>query len=255
MEKSELHFRAHIDEIEVDKLLSFLHANSDVIIVCREFGKREHIHSTIILKQSKTTFREKLLKEFPILKGNKGYSCKEVKKPESNLRYICKGRPNDYPDILYSVYTDDEIKGFYNAYWLEHKQYEKVAVTTTEGNMACQNETPVVKVKKPSKTFMQKLHDSVIKEHPNLLESIWWAEGYKSDFQTFDCHSLIVDEVYNALATILYKALGEAVKNIDDMIFERLYRGLYASLLVKCPDKNIIEKKAVDILNKFKHKL
>ena len=104
-----------------------------MIIVCREFGKREHIHSTIIPHKAKNTFREKLLKEFPCLKGNKDYSMTAVRKPEENIRYMCKGRPNDYPDILFSKYTDAEIKEFYLAYWKEHKKYEKVS--STEGNM------------------------------------------------------------------------------------------------------------------------
>ena len=98
---------------------------------------------------------------------------------------------------------------------------------------------------------MKKLHDKIIEDYPGLVDGIWFYEGYKSD------KIIKEDSRYylNYLAKILYTELGQAVKNIDDFIFERLYRGLYASILVKCPDQKIIEKKSAELLGKFINKL
>lgn len=244
-----LHFRVHTDELDVNDLMTFLHEQTDIQFAVKEFGKsnREHIHACLKLKCAKQTFVDRLKKKFQVIKGNKYYGLGKLKKGyDANARYCYKGRPNDYPDILYTVHTEEQWKDYYKRYWEEYQQLHPPPPPV---------EDICLSLSKPkSKTFMQKLVDDIFDEYETLPNQIWSYYGYKSDelnqtsLETFK-------ECQDYLAELLYQKLGMAVKNIDDIIFERLYRGLFAAILVRCPDKSVYKKQAQDLLNKFRHKL
>lgn len=244
------HFRAFTDGIDLGKLVDFLKRECEVICIVKEFGKsnREHIHSTISLKSPLSTFRDRLKKEFPTLIGNKMISMEKVREYDNNLRYCFKGRPNDYPDILYTVV--DNWKDYYTRYWKQYDELHKKA----EVNMGCQND-PSVNKKVRSKTFQVRLAEEILDDYEGLCKAIWFHNGYKN---------VAGDEVYvpqenlqhyqEYLANLLLQKMGKSYKILDDFIFERMYRGLYNTILSFCP-QNLTQKSSVELLNKFRHKL
>lgn len=243
-----LHFRVHTDELDIDELMTFLHTQSDVHFAVKEFGKsnREHIHACIVLKCAKQTFVDRMKKTFKVINGNKYYGLTKLKKDyDTNARYCYKGKANDYPDVIYSIHTVEVWKEYYKAYWEEHKILHPVNAQVT----------PFVKEPRVKcRTFMQKLRDKVFEEYPALPPAIWRYYGYKSDdlcptdIDTFD-------KCIDYLAELLYQSLGEAVKNIDDFIFERLYRGLLAAIIVRCPDRKLLKDESTKLVGKFRNKL
>jgi len=60
------HFRVHIDNVDFDKLVTFIKSNSTVVLIVKEFGDRPHIHSMISPIKTTSTFRQQFLKSFPI---------------------------------------------------------------------------------------------------------------------------------------------------------------------------------------------
>lgn len=244
-----LHFRVHTDELSLSDLMTFLHEQSEIHFAVKEFGKsnREHIHACIKLKCPKQTFVDRLKKSFQVIKGNKYYGIGKLKKGyDTNARYCYKGRPNDYPDILYTIHTEEQWKAYYKAYWDE---YQRLHPPPPPVESLC------LSVSKPkTKTFMVKLVDEIFEDYEMLPHQIWSYYGYKSDEL---CQTSLdtLQKCQDYLAELLYSKLGMAVKNIDDIIFERLYRGLYAAILVRCPDKSIYKKQSLDLLNKFRNKI
>lgn len=241
-----LHFRVHTDELEVQELVTFLHEQSEVHFIVKEFGKsnREHVHACIKLKCPKQTFVDRMKRKFSVIKGNGYYSLKQIKTDyDRNARYCYKGKANDYPDIVYTIHTKEEWMAYYNAYWKEYTELHRPLTVT-----------PVVEGKKVrSRTFMVKLCDKVFEEYPVLPRAIWSYYGWKNDEHCpTDLDTLQKCQDY--LAELLYSELGNAVKNIDDFIFERMYRGLYAGIIVRCPEKLFAED-SKKLLNKFRHKL
>lgn len=241
-----IHFRVHTDELDINDLMSFLHEQADIQFAVKEYGKsnREHIHSCIRLKVPKQTFVDRMKKRFPVIKGNKYYGMEKLKKGyDTNARYCYKGTPNDWPDILYTIHSTEQWREYYNQYWAEWQKIHPPAEQIT-----------VTKTKVKTKTFMEKLCDKVFDEHPGLPNAIWRHYGWKTDqLNPPDLEELTKYQDY--LAEILYLNLGLAVKNIDDMIFERLYRSLYGAILVRCPDKTIYKSEPKKLLDKFRSKL
>lgn len=255
-----IHFRVHTETIDLADFLEFIQTETELLMMVKEFGKhnREHIHATLQLKTAKSTFVDRLKKKFPSICGNKSYGMSAVRDFDKNARYTYKGKANDYPDILFTKHTEEEWKTYYRRYWDEFKEITKVV------NMGCQND-PTLEVKETksrTKPFNLKLAEELWETSKPLFFTIWFyhasqigicldeykPEGYKSAK-----HSL--EESQNYIADILYKKLGSFAKNIDDVIFERMYNGLYAYILDKCPYCNLTSKKSSKMLDKFRHKL
>lgn len=247
------HFRVHTDELDVDEMVEFLKEQTDIQFIVKEYGKgnREHIHSCFAFKTAKQTFIDRLKKRFPVIKGNKYYGCEKLKKGyDRNAQYCYKGTASDWPDILYTIHTSEQWKSYYNAYWKEFAELHK----PKEVNMGCQNDSSlVVKVKSKSKTFMQRISEEFKEEHYKIIWSIWVFKGYKTsdpDIVTINSLEWCQDYVGN----FLHRKLGSSVKNIDDMIFQRMYRGLYSYILSLCPD-DLLMPITVNMLSKFRHNL
>lgn len=239
-----LHFRVHTDELDLDELMKFLNEQAHIEFAVKEYGKsnREHIHACIKLKCPKQTFVDRMKKKFPVIKGNKYYGLAQLKKGyDTNARYCYKGAPNDYPDILQTVHTEEQWKAYYTAYWQEYQKLHPPVVT----------ENLVLKAKSKPKTFMEKLNERIHDEYYPLVRNLWLHYGYK-DEGGLDEHTL--EYIQDYLADILLNALGKARKNIDDMIFERMYRNLYYGLLADCP-KNILQSKSKEMVSKFRKNL
>jgi len=250
------HFRCHTDKLDLGDLVEFLKQQTDVLCIVREFGTREHIHSTLLLKTAKTTFIDRLKRKFPMINGNGAYSMKPVKNFDSNIRYNYKGTASDYPDILYTKHTEQEWKNFYKEWW-ETKQeilLKSQAITKSQEDSKSSDicdfsDCQTVKKKVVSKSFTLKFCENLWKEHGQIFGAIWYFHGYKETTPINDlewCQDYVSD--------LYYRALGKAAKNIDDFIFERNYRGVYAYILEKCP-MNLTAPISKSHVSKFRHKL
>lgn len=241
------HFRVHTDELDLEQLLTFLTEQVHIEFVVKEFGKknREHIHACIKLRTAKTTFTDRLKKKFPVIKGNGYYGLVKLKKGyDTNARYCYKGKANDYPDILKTVHTEEQWKAYYNAYW---KQY-----TDTHAPPVIDNSLLKAKSKTKVLTFTQKLLAEILEEHEVVVNAIWYYKGYKQDPKKPP--SLTYDVCQNWLGDLLLTRLGKAAKNIDDFIFQRMYRGLWIGILATCPT-NLTKELATHMTDKFRNTL
>lgn len=244
------HFRVFTETVDLPVFVDFLKTETDLLMIVKEFGKsnREHIHATLKLKTAKTTFLDRLKKKFPSIFGNKSYSLKPLRDFDKNARYCYKGVANDYPDILYTQHTEEEWKDYYNRYWNEFKENKKVV------NTGCQNDSTFLvseakSKSKSSKSWLLKMCEELYDEHKPLFGSIWYHNGCK-DFEPINT----LNDNQDYLANYLLKKLGGSAKNIDDIIFERMYTGMYFYILQKCP-QDLTSKYASQRLNKFRHKL
>lgn len=245
------HFRCHTDKIpEISTLVNFLNEQTIVMCIVKELGQREHIHSTIQLKCAKSTFIDRLKKNFPMVIGNKSYSLKAVRNFESNIRYCYKGRINDYPDILYTIHTTEEWKEYHKLWWVLQDAILTGKKKSQEQVPSCDEEIDFVKKPKVRvKTFIQKFCDMLWEDHRPVISSIWYYNKYKDGVAL---NSLEFCQDY--VADLLFQYLGSVAKNIDDFIFERMFRGVYSFILFKCPD-NITKQHSKSLLDKFRHKL
>jgi len=242
-----MHFRCHTETLEVTDLVTFLQKETDLLMIVREFGKknREHIHATLILKTAKSTFVDRLKKSFPTVVGNGSYGLKAVRDFDKNARYTYKGAPNDYPDILFTTHSETEWKDYYKRYWEEFTKLHKKEVNT-----GCQNGSFFeAEVKPKSKAWSLKVSEELWEDHRPLFASIWYHHGAK-DYTPID--NLKDNQDY--LADYLLKKLGTSAKILDKFIFERLYRGVYNYILCKCPE-NLTHKPATKMLDAFRHEL
>lgn len=243
-----MHFRCHTDELDINDLLAYLNEKTDIQFAVKEYGKsnREHIHAVLKLKVSDTCFRDNLKKRFPVINGNKYYGLQTLKKSyEHNARYCYKGVANDYPDILQTVHTEQQWKQYYTDYWEEYKKLHPVVDT----NLVLKAKSEKVK----TKTFMEKLNEKIYDEYPALPNALWRHYGYKTDVL---CPPSLdeLEKCQDYLADYLLLNLGKARKNIDDLIFERLYKNLYYGILSDCP-QNLLKKTAIEKLGKFRKNL
>lgn len=259
MDKQFYHFRCHTDGLCLEDLVTFLKLECDVICIVSEQGTRPHIHATLKPRINKNTFISRLKSKFSSIKGNADYSCSTIRKFDENLKYCYKGTANDYPDVLYSSHTFDEQKQYYIEYWQlqskilsdlktkrQKKEFQNVDVSG--------NEIVTTTRRVRTRTFMEKLRDELMEEHLPLVKSLWYHTACKYDMQVNYVPINNLKYCQDYLYNYFKKNLGKSVKNMDDFILERMFRGLYTSLLEECP-MPITHKKNEMELNLFRHKL
>jgi len=125
-----LHFRLTDDsQPNLEEVTTWLRSVSKVYLCVLESGSitgKQHTHCVHDFPKTKSTFGQNFLKKFPRYKGNQSYSCETLKKElENNIRYLCKGTKDILPQVLFSSYSDEEIKLFHEQYWSENKKVVK----------------------------------------------------------------------------------------------------------------------------------
>ena len=110
------HFRVHIDNLELEKLVGFIKSNATVLIIVKELGERPHVHCIISPIKTLSTFRQQFLKSFVMCKGNKCYSLEEVKDIEHMKAYVCKGEKKSPPEVIFSSDKID-VDFYHKKYW------------------------------------------------------------------------------------------------------------------------------------------
>ncbi|MEO5351305.1 MAG: hypothetical protein H7836_16935, partial [Magnetococcus sp. YQC-3] len=105
----------------MNELVTFIKANSQVVIIVRETdANRPHLHCVLTgFNQTKSTFFQKFTKLFPMLKGNRSFSCEKKDDYEAQIRYCCKGLQNCLPEVLF-VDCEINIQTYHEAYWAEN---------------------------------------------------------------------------------------------------------------------------------------
>jgi len=219
------HFRATCQNPIQERIVDFLSRNSQgETLICREYAKNEHIHALIHIDITKKSFCNKFKAKFPMMKGNKDYSCEEVKKTDRHMcQYICKGKnwgyvPDINPEVLYAralVYTIEE---YHNAYWDQNPQMMDIKKQLAESDEMVQA-TPCNNIeKKPKKktpTFMQLVRSHLEEEYDNIDGVVYqWS---KKD----------LPKVFTAVM----KKLGQHCKNLDHIIISRMTYGVLNSLI------------------------
>lgn len=226
------HFRCFTESIVLEDLVNFLKTETDVLIIVFEVSHgshKEHIHATLKFRKAINTFRDKLRKQFPSIFGNKSYSIQKVKNYDSNIKYCCKGKANDYPEVLFSTLSDAEIKQYYTEYWELQNSILKSKAKSNEVNMGCQNDSslPIVKTKVKTVTWSEKLTKHIIEEYAGLCQGfVDYHRGVKVDY----------DVLHETLVGIILERLGKVSKNLDEFILIRLYNAQLNAIIQQCGD-------------------
>lgn len=220
------HLRIHYGEYNLGHLLEFIRARCDMLICVKEVdANRPHIHCVITkFRQTMSTFRQQLVKEFPHIVGNKSYSLNVKDDVNAQVRYCCKGENKDAtPDVLY-VRDDIDVKSNHDKYW------ENNAILVGEKkevNMGCQNGSSLV-LKAKSKTWTEKVYEELV-------------DKYQPEINIIQTHQLLIKpndleiKSYNEARFVIYKhmllCLGKARKKINDFIKKDLYNGFINSII------------------------
>lgn len=246
------HFRCFTETIVLDDLVTFLKEQSNVLLIVFEESKithRPHIHATVRFPKAVNTFRDKLRQKFPNLFGNKSYSICKVRDYDSNLKYCCKGKPSDYPEVLYTSLGNDEIKQYYNEYWQVQDSILKAkAKSKDEVNMDCQNDPLLIveaKSKVKSLTWSEKLTKTIIRDYPLMCDGFVQYHNNKS---------VDYDLLHEGLTGVILEHLGKHSKNLDEFILIRLYNAQINAIIQQCGDDGAKRNFKKELSQKIKHK-
>lgn len=206
------HFRVHIDNLEVDKLVGFIKSSSVVILIVRELGERPHIHCILTPTKTASTFRQQFLKTFPMCKGNKCYSFEEVKEEENMKLYLCKGDSVDVsPVVIYSTFDTDL---YHIQYWDNNAKLKK------DSN---------VKVKDKSITWIKEVKRDFLIEYPFDARDL--SDPIECQWKPDDITVNNYIKSKKVLLGFILKRLGKSVKVLDDNIVTRLFKGILNSFI------------------------
>jgi len=219
------HFRVHIDNLCLEKLVGFIKSNATTLIIVKEVGERPHIHCILTPLKTISTFRQQFLKNFVMCKGNKCYSLEEVKDIEHMKAYVCKGQKKTPPEVIFSSDKID-VDFYYNKYW------EVNAELLTKVNERKD------KKNKTNMPWLTEVKIGFIQEHPDCYTEL--GNPYESRWKTDkgDAEKKKYDDAGKALLKYIYKKLGKAVKVLDDNVVTRMYRGIENCAITDYGDEN-----------------
>lgn len=207
------HFRVHIDNLDLEKLVGFIKSNATTLIIVKEMGERPHIHCVLTPLKTISTFRQHFLKSFVMCKGNKCYSLEEVKDIEHMKAYVCKGEKKTPPDVIFS---SDKID--VSLYWKKYWEVNAELLTKVNDRKD--------KKSKTSMPWLQEVRLGFIQEHPHCYTELGnpYDSRWKSD--RGDDAKKKYDDAGKMLLKYIYKKLGKAVKILDDNVVTKMYRGI-----------------------------
>lgn len=215
------HFRVHYEPRKAEEIISFIKDRAEMVLAVRETdANRPHIHSVISeFKQTKSTFVQQFLKEFPELKGNGQYSCSKKDDLEAQLRYCCKGDSEDaLPDVLYG--SIDYLK-YHNHFWEENLLLK--AKSKTEYQLKGSEN---VKPKAKSKTWTEKVFDEIKQLYPEHVRAI---QEYPKEFIHTDDETKRERESRIVIYCYFKKRLG--CKKQSHYLLRDMFTGLMSGLI------------------------
>lgn len=218
-----LHLRVHTQYLgEIPKFIDFLKTKTDLHLVVRENGskeKREHLHTLLTPKKTLSTFRQQLLKEYPLVKGNGAYSLELVKNEESIVRYCCKGEDNKMPDVIFNSSID--IENEHKLYWEKNTELKQVSGV----NMGCQNGSPK-KVKVP--TWTERVYNEIMEQFEPQVNTII---AYQDLYKPTENEVKIMLESKKVIFRYFMKCMGKSVKKLDDVIIRQMFNGIINAII------------------------
>jgi len=113
---------------EFELVKSFVVANATSGFCVRETkdGSNEHWHWLIFTTCKAQSWRVKLTRAVPALKGNACYSVSEVKDMEGYKRYMCKGESVEVmPEVVWEHGLDWGYEELHAGYWEANRQSKK----------------------------------------------------------------------------------------------------------------------------------
>lgn len=217
-----LHLRVHTEHLEILTFVEFLKTKSDLVLVVKEIGKkekREHLHILLTPQKTLSTFRQQLLKQYPVIKGNGAYSLETVKNEDSMVKYCCKGEDGKMPNVVFNKGID--IDNEFKLYWEKNNELK----SSSGVNMGCQNASPK-KVRVP--TWSEKVFNEILTE-------------FEPEVNTIVTHQLLCkptdfelkqyEESKRILFRFVLKSLGKSVKKLDDNILRSLFNGIINAVI------------------------
>lgn len=219
------HFRVHYEPYNPVDVVDFIKDKSDMIIAVRETASRPHIHSVISeFKQTKSTFVQQFLKQFPDLNGNGSYSCSKKDDLEAQIRYCSKGESKEtMPEVLF---CRDEVdyKDYHNKYWEENSLLKAKSNNEYESGTVPASESKKQKAK--SKTWTEKVYDEIKELYPEHVRAI---QEYQKEFIHSDTETKMERESRIVLYCYFKKRLGP--KKQSDYLLRDMFTGIISGLI------------------------
>lgn len=205
------------DDSIITNLVLWIRTESQCLLAVKEMSQKDkkHIHVLIEIK-NKSTFIQKFHKKFVTYKGNKSYSCEELREPlDNSLKYLSKGEKyGELPIVLFSKYTELEINEFHNQYW-EHPSAQKKMKDET---------------KKSTLTWSQQVKIDYQKEHSEQVNFMKFTDTVNQWLPTDKEKQNMIDAKYHLFCYCM-RRLGKSVKVMDESIIKRLFNGVYNSFI------------------------
>lgn len=205
------------DDDMITKLVLWIRSKTQTLLAVKEMSQAEkkHIHVLIDIK-NKSTFIQQFHKQFLTYKGNKSYSCEELREPlENSLKYLSKGeKSGELPIILFSKYSSEEILQFHNEYY-EHPAAQKKLKE---------------KEKEPKLNWTQEVKRDYQKEHPSEIAYLQFQHIKNQWLPTDEEKQRLNDAKYH-LFKYCMRRLGKSVKVLDESIIKKLFNGVYNSFV------------------------
>jgi len=221
------------DDVVLNSVILWIRSNAKCILAVQEVSKEGKKHIHVMSEYSKTisTFGQKLLKEFPNLKGNQSHSTKEFKESyDHNLRYLCKGEISGKKNpvrVLFTSLTINEIEDAHERFWDEQKKW------LTEHGVKPEDKKK--KIRAPN--FKEK----VIAQLPVGVAAAF--SSLQSMYKPSDYELAEFEKVKKIIMDTCFQCMGQYAKDCDDNIMSRLVNGIF----VKCVTDygNTEEKRAL----------
>lgn len=219
------HLRIHYEDICLSELVDFIKSRSMVVLIVRETdANRPHIHCVILdFKQTKSTFFQQLKKQYPMLKGNKSYSCEKKNQFPQMVQYCLKGKAVDVPPDV--VYYDAEYVDPVGGHLLYWEVNSLLKAKSKEGNMGSQKDTSLV-LKAKSKTWTEKVYDEIKELYPADVMAI---QQYQKEFIHSDYETKEERKSRITLYCYFKKRLGP--KKQSDYILRDMFTGIISGLI------------------------
>lgn len=225
----ECHLRVRSDDdVVLNSIVLWCRSQAKVYIAVQEIGKSDgkHIHVILDTNLSISRFRQLLIEKFPILHGNRSYSCKNFKEDlEHNIRYCCKGTKETLPVTLFHSISLDEITKAHKKFWEIQEKY-----LTEHGVKVEDNPT-----KKKSTPFVEKVFDQL----PCGVAAAY--AGLQSIYHPSDYELSELEKVKDLIIDTVIKSLGKFSKTCDDHILTRLINGVFIKCVTDCGNKDDLQ--------------
>lgn len=248
------HLRIHCISYTPQELYQYLNTICIVVLcVFEQHDNRPHIH--MLFEEgalTKSTINQKLVKQFPLLKGNGCYSFSDAEKVvkkkslgdedgrsvEKALAYLCKGASVDeMPNVIGQTKVD--VEKYHNDYWLLFLELK----TKGKVNTGCQNDS-LPKVK--SKTWTERVYDEITKIYVCECQAI---VNYQLLYKPTDFEKADYDKSRMIIFRYMMKCFGKAVKKISEKIIVEIWDGFMNAIVQNSGNAEAADKYSDKLFN------